>query len=82
MEVTMDELKIQPDEIISHIGQGYDISVIYNGKIYAKIVPISNDNAIIESDDSMNELFGLWKDRSEMNDVAQYVRKMRQGRKL
>jgi antitoxin (DNA-binding transcriptional repressor) of toxin-antitoxin stability system len=76
MEVTIDTLKLQPDEIIAHIGQGYDISVIYNGKIYAKIVPI------IESDDSVNELFEVWKDISEMNDIAQYVRNIRQGRKL
>jgi hypothetical protein len=29
-----------------------------------------------------NELFGLWRDRSEMDDVDSSVRKMRQGRTL
>jgi hypothetical protein len=82
MEITIDALNIKPDEIIAHIGADTTISIIYNGKIYAKIVPVNNDNTIIESDNFANELFGLWKDRSEMNDIAHYVRKMRQGRKL
>jgi antitoxin (DNA-binding transcriptional repressor) of toxin-antitoxin stability system len=45
MEVTTVELKIQPDEIISHVGQGYDISVIYDGKVYAKIIPVDDNKA-------------------------------------
>jgi hypothetical protein len=36
-----------------------------------------------ESDDSENELFGLWKDRFQADDdVASFVRQMRHGRKL
>jgi hypothetical protein len=80
MEIIIDALKINSDEIISHIGADTTIYILYKGHIYAKIIPVSN--AIIEPDDSVNELFGLWKDRSEMNDIAQYVRKMRQGRRL
>jgi hypothetical protein len=29
-----------------------------------------------------DELFGLWKDRSETANVGQYIRNCRQGRKL
>jgi antitoxin (DNA-binding transcriptional repressor) of toxin-antitoxin stability system len=80
MEITMEELRIQPDEIISHVGQGYDITIMYNGKAYAKIIPLGDEST--ESEGSGNELFGLWKDRTEIDDVTSYVRRMRQGRKL
>ena len=80
MEVTLEELKIQGDEIISRVGEGYDVTIIYNGKAYAKIIPLDNEN--MEFDDSDNKLFGIWKDRADLNDVDLYVRRMRQGRKL
>ena len=82
MEVTLEDLKIQGDEIISHIGEGYDVTIIYNGKAYAKIIPLDNGNINMEFNDSENELFGLWKDRTDLNDVDLYVRRMRQGRRL
>jgi len=82
MEVTLEDLKIQGDEIISHIGEGYDVIIIYNGKAYAKIIPLDNGSINMEFDDSENELFGIWKDRTDLNDVDPYVRRMRQGRKL
>jgi antitoxin (DNA-binding transcriptional repressor) of toxin-antitoxin stability system len=83
MEITIEKLIIQPNEIISHIELGNDLTIMYNGKAYAKIIPIDNENTETELDDSENELFGLWKDRFETDgDVAFYVRKTRQGRKL
>jgi antitoxin (DNA-binding transcriptional repressor) of toxin-antitoxin stability system len=83
MQITVEELKIQPYEIISHIAQGYDLTIMYNGKPYAKIIPLDDETTDVESNDSENELFGLWKDRFDADDdVAFYVRKMRQGRKL
>jgi len=82
MQVTLEDLKIQGDEIFSHIGEGYDVTIIYNGKAYAKIIPLDNENTSMEFDDSENELFGIWKDRTDLNDVDLYVRRMRQGKKL
>jgi len=82
MEITVEELMIQPDEIFSRVGQGYDVTIMYKGKAYAKIIPFNNEITETEIDDFENELFGLWKDRIEVDDVAQYVRRMREGRKL
>jgi antitoxin (DNA-binding transcriptional repressor) of toxin-antitoxin stability system len=83
MEITVEELKIQPYEIISHVSQGDDLIIMYNGKAYARIIPLEDETVKTEPDDSENELFGLWKDRFEAeDDVTSYVRKMRQGRNL
>ena len=82
MEITVEALKIQPDEIISHVGLGYNVTIMYKGKAYAKIIPFDDGSMDAEPDDSEDGLFGLWKDRIEVNDVDLYVRRMRQGRKL
>ena len=31
---------------------------------------------------SVNELFGMWKDRDDIDDASEYVRKVRKPRKL
>jgi hypothetical protein len=44
----------------------------------AKIVPLGN--VAVDLGDERDELFGIWKDRSEMKNVDGYVRKLRKGR--
>ena len=82
MEVAFEDFKDQSTMILSQIGQGHDITLLYNGKSYAKIVPIATGADDSAAANAENELFGLWKDRSEMDDVDSSVRKMRQGRTL
>ena len=36
----------------------------------------------IAYENSNDELFGLWKNRKEMENVEQYIRNVRKGRKL
>jgi prevent-host-death family protein len=81
MEITTKQLRIQPGRIISQVNNGQEITITYRGKACAKIVPFfaRKKNDLEESDD---ELFGIWKDRIEMENVEQYVRNMRKGRKL
>ena len=43
MEITVAELGIQPDEIISRIYQGCDITIIHNGKACARIIPLEDE---------------------------------------
>jgi prevent-host-death family protein len=85
MEITTKQLRIQPGRVISQVNNGQEITVTYRGKACAKIIPIKSKienkkNITLEETD--NELFGMWKDREDMEDVEQYVRNMRKGRKL
>jgi prevent-host-death family protein len=85
MEITTKQLRIQPGRVISQVNYGQEITITYRGKACAKIIPIKNkiDNKRdINSEEMDNELFGMWKDREDMEDVEQYVRNMRKGRKL
>jgi prevent-host-death family protein len=81
MEITTKQLRIQPGRIIAQVNNGQEIIITYRGKACAKIIPLTNKQSVnVEETD--NELFGMWKDRKNMEDVEQYVRNMRKGRKL
>ena len=81
MEITIKQLRIQPGKIILQASRGQEVTITYRGKPSAKIVPINN-GITIDSADLEEELFGIWKDRKEMENVDQYVRNLRQGRKM
>jgi prevent-host-death family protein len=79
MKITTKQLRMAPGKIISQVNNGQEIIITYRGKPSAKIVPIiekQNNNF----EETENELFGIWKDRKDINDVEQYVRKIRKGR--
>jgi prevent-host-death family protein len=81
MEITTKQLRIQPGKIISQVNNGQEITITYRGRACAKIIPIKGGNLQQEGVD--NELFGIWKDREDIDDsVDQYVRRIRKGRNL
>ena len=81
MEITTKQLRIEPGRIIFRVAEGQEITVTYRGKPRAIIVPIVNkkDISFGEKDD---ELFGIWKNRKDTENVERFIRNMRKGRKL
>ncbi|GHV85721.1 hypothetical protein AGMMS50230_13290 [Spirochaetia bacterium] len=84
MEITTKQLRIQPGRVIAQVNNGQEIIITYRGKACAKIIPLKKtiENKRDNNLETDNELFGMWKDREDMEDVEQYVRNMRKGRKL
>jgi prevent-host-death family protein len=80
MEITTKQLKIQSGRIISQVNNGQEITITYRGKAYARIIPIKDGNFL--SKDFDDELFGIWKDREDMDNVDEYIRNIRRGRNL
>ena len=79
MKITTKQLRMAPGRIISQVNNGQEIIVTYRGKPSAKIVPIAErQNSNLE--ETGNELFGIWKNRKDIKDVEQYIRKIRKGR--
>ena len=76
MEITTKELRIQPGRIIEHVVQGQEVIVTYRGKPLVKIVPILNQ----QDDTQQEDIFGLWKDHEDKQDVEKYVRNIRKKR--
>jgi antitoxin (DNA-binding transcriptional repressor) of toxin-antitoxin stability system len=79
MEITTKQLGIQPEKIISQVNNGQEVTITHQGKAFAKIIPLNVESLKQDSD---CELFGLWKNRDDIDEVNQYVRKMRKGRNL
>ena len=80
MEITTKQLRMALGRIISLVNNGQEIIITYRGKPSAKIIPITgkqNNNF----EETKDELFGIWKNRKDMENVEQYVRKIRKGRK-
>jgi prevent-host-death family protein len=82
MDVSAKELRARPGMIIEQAARGVDVVVTLRGKRVARIVPFSDPStdSVPESSSSCpDELFGLWRDRSDL-DPASYVRDLRKGR--
>jgi antitoxin (DNA-binding transcriptional repressor) of toxin-antitoxin stability system len=83
MKITTKQLKTQSEKIISQVNNGQEVTIIHKGKTFAKIIPFNVEDTIENVALNLeNELFGLWKNREDIDVVDQYVRKMRKGRNL
>ena len=80
MEVTTKELRIQPGRIIEQVTHGQEIIITYRGKALARIVPMRDMNATKK--DQSEDLFGMWKDKTDIENVETYVRTLRKGRQF
>ncbi|MEJ5362088.1 MAG: type II toxin-antitoxin system prevent-host-death family antitoxin [Spirochaetota bacterium] len=76
MKITSKELRMRPGKIIAHAASGFEVIVTHRGKPVAKIVPLKTK--IKEEKDI--SIFGMWKNRNDINDVNEYVRTLRKGR--
>lgn len=77
MEATTKDLRFHTKEILDAAAiRGEEVIITFHGKPYAKIVPIAK-SANSKKD---NEFCGMWKDRNDMDDVSEYVRKLRKRR--
>lgn len=81
MEVTAKELRIQSGKIIEFAAEGNEVTVTYRGKPMVKIVPFKKDE-MMQRNAGDRSAYGLWKDKSDLIDVDNYVRSLRQERKV
>ena len=76
MQATSKDLRFHTKEILDAAMRGEEVIITFRGKPYAKIVPICKAN----QNDKQNDFCGMWKDRTDMDDVESYVRNLRKGR--
>ena len=76
MEATAKDLRFHSTELLNTVKRGEEVTITFRGKPCAKLVPIEDDEEIIEK----NELFGIWKNNKNTEEVDNYVRKLRKGR--
>lgn len=79
MYSTAKKLRFNTKELLDSVSRGEEVVITFRGVPCAKLVPIARK---AKNDDAENELFGIWKDRGDMDDVSAYVRGLRKGRNV
>ena len=79
MKATAKDLRFHTGELLDTVNRGEEVIITYRGRPCARLVPIEQGSKIIK-EKKENELFGIWKDNSDVKDVQRYMRKLRKGR--
>ena len=77
MQATAKDLRFHSTDLLNTVKRGEEVIISYHGKSCAKLVPIDDENEDLKA---QNELFGIWKDNPQTQDVENHVRNIRQGR--
>ena len=83
MNATIVDLRYRMKDVLRAIDRGETVTVLYRGKEKAKLMPVPATAAASDSKATRTQnqpLFGLWKDRDDLNDPAAWVRNLRQPR--
>ena len=78
MQATSKDLRFHTKAILDAAIRGEEVVITYHGKPCAKIIPFVPAN----QENKHNEFCGMWKDRTDMDDVPSYVRNLRRGRQF
>lgn len=79
MYSTAKELRFHTKELLESVSRGEEVIITFRGKPYAKLVPIKESKKNLRD---TKELFGIWKDRTDLDDVNSYLRNLRKERFL
>ncbi len=77
MQATAKDLRFHSKELLDTVSRGEEVVITYRGKPCAKLVPIEEEK---KASAQPNDLFGIWKDNAQTEDVENYIRTMRKGR--
>ncbi len=79
MKATVVDLRRRTKEVIEALDRGEEVTITYRGEEKGVIVPAKKRRKKYRS---MREhpAVGMWKDREDMKDVHEYLRKSREGR--
>ena len=77
MQATAKDLRFHAKELLNTVNRGEEVVITYRGKPCAKLVPIQEEK---KTPAQPNELFGIWKDDAQTENVENYIRTIRKGR--
>lgn len=76
MKATAKDLRFNSKELLDTVNRGEVVVITFRGKPCAKLIPYDEENG----QNTINELFGMWKDNDMAQNVDEYVRGVRKGR--
>lgn len=78
MKATIVDLRYRMKAVLTALDRGEPVTVLHRGKEKARLVPIETTGP--KRHPSEDPAFGMWKDRTEMQDVSKHVRALRKRR--
>jgi len=79
MQVSIVDLRRRMPEVLRALSHNEVVTILYRGKPRGKIYPV-NEPKIKRRPVWEQPAFGMWKDRKDMKDVEQFVRRLRKAR--
>ncbi len=76
MKVSAKDLRTRTRQLLEAVERGEEVIITYRGKARAKVVAIDSASAEVPE----GELFGIWQDHEEVQDVERYMDELRKGR--
>jgi len=76
MKATAKDLRFHSKELLDTVKRGEEVVITFRGKPCAKLVPYRD----IKAEVTKNELFGIWQDNDNVQDIVEYFEKLRKGR--
>ena len=76
MKATAKDLRFQSRELLNTVNRGEEVVITYRGKPCAKLVPYRKEKGKNRED----ELFGIWKEYEDIQNIEEYVRNLRKNR--
>ncbi len=77
MKATILDMRRNPKKILDAIARSETVTLTNRGKRVARIEPIREGQ---RTSAAQHEAFGMWSDRTELNNPSAYVRRIRKGR--
>ncbi len=78
MQISAKELRTKTRLLLDAVDRGEEVTITYRGKPRARVVPL--DAGPGERTKSDPPVFGIWKDRSDLEDVEGHVDAIRKAR--
>lgn len=82
MEITTKELRTHAKRALDAVARGEVVTVTCRGRPSAQLDRLSDDKSADANGSGESELFGMWADRDDLDDVEGHVRGLRGGRAL
>jgi prevent-host-death family protein len=76
MKATAKDLRFHSKELLETVNRGEEVVITFRGEPRAKLIPYTEEKEKVIN----NELFGIWKDKDDIQDVDEYVGEIRKGR--
>ncbi len=76
MNATAKDLRFHSSELLETVTRGEEVVITRHGKPCAKLVPFP---AMVPQAEK-NQLFGIWRENDDTQNVDEYVRKLRKSR--